>query len=171
MQSSYTLSKSDDTTQASTFFSDATNGTTTAFPEFIPDYNKGLSDFHAKHNWVLNFTWDLPFGRTLTGAAGAVLGGLAGLRHLDDAQRQSADGVRAGAIARDRSGTRRSAPASAAIARATRRDAGPEDAVLGVADAVVRSHGVCAAGTGHVRQYRPRRLHRARTCARSTWCW
>jgi hypothetical protein len=74
-QSSYTWAKSEDTTQASTFFSDATNGTTSAFPEFIPDYNKGLSDFHAEHNWVVNFSYDLPFGRTLSGAAGALLGG------------------------------------------------------------------------------------------------
>ena len=74
-QSSYTWAKSEDTTQASTFFSDATNGTTSAFPEFIPDYNKGLSDFHAEHNWVLNFSYDLPFGRNLTGTAGALLNG------------------------------------------------------------------------------------------------
>lgn len=74
-QSSYTWSKSEDTTQASTFFSDATSGTTSAFPEFIPDYNKGLSDFHAGHNWVMNFSYDLPFGRSMTGAAGALLGG------------------------------------------------------------------------------------------------
>ena len=60
VQSSYTLSKSEDTTQASTFFSDATNGTTTAFPEYIPDYNKGLSDFDTRHAWVVNFTVDLP---------------------------------------------------------------------------------------------------------------
>src|SRR5688572_8460184 len=33
-QSSYTWSRSEDTTQASTFFSDSTNGTTVAFPEF-----------------------------------------------------------------------------------------------------------------------------------------
>ena len=59
-QSSYTLSKSEDTTQASTFFSDATNGTTTAFPEYIPGYNKGPSDWDTRHNWVLNFTADLP---------------------------------------------------------------------------------------------------------------
>ena len=58
VQSSYTFSKSEDTTQASTFFSDATNGTTSALPEFIPDYNKGPSDFDIRHNWVLNFTWD-----------------------------------------------------------------------------------------------------------------
>ena len=60
VQSSYTLSKSEDTTQASTFFSDATNGTTSAFPEYIPGYNKGLSDFDTRHAWVVNFTVDLP---------------------------------------------------------------------------------------------------------------
>jgi hypothetical protein len=74
-QSSYTLSKSEDTTQASTFFSDATNGTTSAMPEFIPDYNKGPSDFDVRHNWVLNLTWDLPFARDRGGVAAAVLGG------------------------------------------------------------------------------------------------
>jgi hypothetical protein len=75
LQSSYTLSKSVDTTQASTFFSDATNGTTSAMPEFIPDYNKGLSDFDVRHNWVLNFTWELPFARNASGAAAAWLRG------------------------------------------------------------------------------------------------
>ena len=74
-QSSYTWSTSEDTTQASTFFSDATNGTTSAFPEFIPGYNKGLSDFHAKHNWVLSASWDLPFGRGLQGMSSALLAG------------------------------------------------------------------------------------------------
>lgn len=75
LQSSYTLSKTVDTTQASTFFSDATNGTTSALPEFIPDYNKGLADFDVRHNWVLNFTWELPFARGASGAAAAVLRG------------------------------------------------------------------------------------------------
>ena len=75
LQSSYTWSKSEDTTQASTFFSDATNGTTSAFPEFIPDYNRGLSDFHAEHNWVLNFSYDLPFAKGASGATAAILGG------------------------------------------------------------------------------------------------
>jgi hypothetical protein len=67
VQSSYTLSKSEDTTQASTFFSDATNGTTTAFPEYIPDYNKGLSDFDTRHAWVVNFTVDIPGSDALGG--------------------------------------------------------------------------------------------------------
>jgi hypothetical protein len=75
VQSSYTWSRSEDTTQASTFFSDATNGTTTAFPEFVPGYNKGPSDFDATHNWVLNFTVELPVARGLDGVGGAVLGG------------------------------------------------------------------------------------------------
>jgi hypothetical protein len=73
LQSSYTFSKSEDTTQASTFFSDATNGTTSALPEFIPGYNKGPSDFDIRHNWVLNFTYALP-GRQLTGVTGAIFG-------------------------------------------------------------------------------------------------
>jgi hypothetical protein len=75
VQGSYTWSDSEDTTQASTFFSDATNGTTSAFPEFIPGYNRGPSDFNVRHNFVANATWDLPFGDNLTGAAGAALAG------------------------------------------------------------------------------------------------
>jgi hypothetical protein len=60
-QTSYTFSRNIDTTQASTFFSDATNGTTSALPEpFGIDYNRGLADYHAKHNLVANLTWELP---------------------------------------------------------------------------------------------------------------
>ena len=82
VQSSYTFSRNIDTTQASTFFSDATNGTTNAFPEFSGlDYNKGLADYHAKHNWVVNFIWEVPFAKNLKGFAGALLDGwqLAGI--------------------------------------------------------------------------------------------
>ena len=57
-QASYTWSDSEDTTQASTFFSDATNGTTSAFPEFISGYNRGPSDFNVRHNLVANATWE-----------------------------------------------------------------------------------------------------------------
>ena len=69
-QGSYTWSDSEDTTQASTFFSDATNGTTTAFPEFIPDYNRGQSDFNVRHNLVANMTWEVP--GNFSGVAGAL---------------------------------------------------------------------------------------------------
>jgi len=75
-QSSYTFSRNIDTTQASTFFSDATNGTVSWFPEAgQPDYNKGLADYHAKHNWVFNVTYDLPFAREGRGLARALFGG------------------------------------------------------------------------------------------------
>jgi hypothetical protein len=75
-QSSYTFSRNIDTTQASTFFSDATNGTTSSFPEF-PTFNpnKGLADYHAKHNWVFNFQWYLPFASDTGGIARALLRG------------------------------------------------------------------------------------------------
>ncbi len=69
-QSSYTFARNIDTTQASTFFSDATNATVSALPEPPGlNYNKGLADYHAKHNWVFNFTWELPFAKGLQGSA------------------------------------------------------------------------------------------------------
>ena len=59
LQASYTLSRAIDTTQASTFFSDATNGTTSAFPEpFGLETNKGPADFNATHNLILTGTWN-----------------------------------------------------------------------------------------------------------------
>jgi len=59
LQVSYTLARTIDTTQASTFFSDATNGTTSAFPEpFGLKTNKGPADFNATHNLVLTGTWN-----------------------------------------------------------------------------------------------------------------
>jgi hypothetical protein len=69
VQSSYTWSTSEDTTQNSTFFSDSTTATTSAMPEFIPGYNKGLSDFHAEHNWVTNFVWEPLAGWRISGIA------------------------------------------------------------------------------------------------------
>jgi hypothetical protein len=75
VQSSYTWSRIEDTTQASTFFSDATNGTTVAFPEFDPNYNKGPSDWDTPHNWILNAIWDVPFARGLSGTAHTLLDG------------------------------------------------------------------------------------------------
>jgi len=74
-QSSYTWSRNIDTTQASTFFSDATNGTTSYFPEFEPDYNKGPADYHNTSNWVFNVIWDLPLGKDATGLKHTLLSG------------------------------------------------------------------------------------------------
>ena len=66
-QTSYTWSHSEDTTQASTFFSDATNGTTVAFPEVIPGYNEGPSDWNTPHNFVGNVVWEAPGGWQFSG--------------------------------------------------------------------------------------------------------
>jgi hypothetical protein len=75
-QLSYTFSRSIDTTQGATFFSDSTSGTVVAFPDFGDlRYNRGLSDFHAAHNFVLNYTWDLPAFSNRGAAPRAVLGG------------------------------------------------------------------------------------------------
>ena len=87
-QSSYTWSRNIDTTQASTFFSDSNSSSVSAFPEFpgFESYNKGLADYHAKHNWVMNFVWKMPFGRGLDGgwqkrlATGWQLAGIATMR-------------------------------------------------------------------------------------------
>ncbi|HET7697559.1 MAG TPA: carboxypeptidase regulatory-like domain-containing protein [Vicinamibacterales bacterium] len=75
LQSSYTWSRTEDTTQASTFFSDSTNGTTVAFPEVIAGYNQGPADWDTPHTLVVNMTWDVPFARDLSGAARALLDG------------------------------------------------------------------------------------------------
>jgi hypothetical protein len=37
--------------------------------------DRGLSAFHVKHNLAINWTWDLPFGRSFTGVAGGLLKG------------------------------------------------------------------------------------------------
>ena len=159
LQSSYTFSKSEDTTQASTFFSDATNGTTSALPEFVPDYNRGPSDFDTRHNWVLNFTVALP-GQGLTGARRRDSRRLEPLRDLDDAQRQSADGVRdhqSLALAVEsvaRTGHRSGSARLRARLWSRQRRARP-------ARAVVRPGGLRAAARRHLRQHGPRRLHRA----------
>ena len=43
------------------------------FPGF--DYNKGLADFHATHNWVMNAIYELPFARASTGITRTLLEG------------------------------------------------------------------------------------------------
>jgi hypothetical protein len=39
------------------------------------NYNKGLADFHSKHNWIVNFDWELRFAKWLTGTAAKLLEG------------------------------------------------------------------------------------------------
>ena len=73
LQAAYTLSRAIDTTQASTFFSDATNGTVSYFPGPSRDYDKGPADFNATHNLVVNLSWSLPFARSSHGLVRALL--------------------------------------------------------------------------------------------------
>ena len=145
----------EDTTQASTFFSDATNGTTSAFPEFIPDYNRGPSDFNVRHNLVANATWDIPWGRDLTGVAGALLADW----------RLSAIGTyRSGYpltvfVQNNRSRSQWQPSLGPGIGRdrpSYAPGSTPTNAVTGDPDAVVQSAGVRAAAGRHLRQYRPR---------------
>lgn len=76
MQVSYTFSRNIDTTQASTFFSDSTNGSTSAMPEFPGlNYNKGLADYDARHNLVINGAYEIPGGRNLPKIAAAAMAG------------------------------------------------------------------------------------------------
>ena len=74
LQSSYTWSKTEDTTQNATFFSDSTSSSVSAMPEPIPGYNKGLADFHAEHSFVANFVWRVPEA-PMPAALSAVLNG------------------------------------------------------------------------------------------------
>jgi hypothetical protein len=80
-QTAYTFSKSIDTASATeTVFR---NGALAAFRQdpFDTRSERGLSDFDARHNFVANFLYDLPFGKgrqiggDLTGVAGKLIGG------------------------------------------------------------------------------------------------
>jgi hypothetical protein len=75
LQSSYTWSKAEDTTQNSTFFSDSTTATTSAMPEFIPGYNRGLADSHAAHQWSVSAVWEAPAPSRVGRVARAMFGG------------------------------------------------------------------------------------------------
>lgn len=80
-QTAYTLSKSIDTSSASesVFLSGAVGGARQ--DPFDARSERALSDYDARHNFVANFLYDLPFGKgrqiggDLTGVAGTLIGG------------------------------------------------------------------------------------------------
>jgi hypothetical protein len=74
LQASYTFSRSIDNTSGSVF-TDALGSIPIVWDPSFPNLDRGLSDFHRKHNFVGNFTWELPFGRGQDGFAGAAFGG------------------------------------------------------------------------------------------------
>ena len=151
VQSSYTLSSTEDTTQASTFFSDATNGTTVAFPEFDPDYNRGPADWDARAQLgpECRLGYSVRARQDRRGRRAARR--LAGERDQHDAQRPAVDGLRPAelvaiavvaldrAVDRPRSSGRRAGP--------YRRQRGPR-----APGSVVRSVRVRAPAAGDARQ-------------------
>ena len=96
-----------------------------------PDYNKGLADYHATHNWVLNVTWDLPFGKDATGASRARCSAAGRSRRSGRCAAARRSRSSCGPTARARAGRRRSAPARASTGRASRPAARTESAIRG----------------------------------------
>jgi hypothetical protein len=76
MQASYTFSRSIDNTSAP-FQNEAIGSTSQVWDPRYPEMDRGLSDFHRKHNLVGNFTWDLPFAKGQGGFSEAFIGGWA----------------------------------------------------------------------------------------------
>ncbi|HEY2934033.1 MAG TPA: TonB-dependent receptor [Acidobacteriota bacterium] len=73
-QASYTFSRSvDDSSGINS--QDFDNSVQYAMDWYDRTLDRGLSSFHAKHNLTFNWTYDCPFGRSLTGIGGALLKG------------------------------------------------------------------------------------------------
>ena len=76
MQASYTLGKANDTWSGGLIGgSDFDNGAGSATDWYDPEYEYGPSNYDIRHNFVLNGVYQLPFGQTLTGIAGAIAKG------------------------------------------------------------------------------------------------
>ncbi|HXG87522.1 MAG TPA: TonB-dependent receptor [Vicinamibacterales bacterium] len=73
-QLSYTLSRSTDDSSGINS-QDFSNVVQYNADWYDPEYDRGLSAFHAKHNFTANASWELPLARGKTGLAGALLAG------------------------------------------------------------------------------------------------
>jgi hypothetical protein len=74
LQAAYTFSKNIDvTSQANSFF--AIEGQTNLQDNYNPNADRGLSAYDARHRFVVNSTYVLPFARTATGLVRQVAGG------------------------------------------------------------------------------------------------
>jgi outer membrane receptor protein involved in Fe transport len=74
LQASYTLGQSEDLGSQAIGSGDFDNSFQPRYA-FDPVDNKGLSDFDIRHNFVFNYTWELPFGKSATGVARGLAGG------------------------------------------------------------------------------------------------
>lgn len=73
-EGSYTWSKSIDTSSGSTDGDQFLNGISSLF-FFDPRLRRGLSDFNIGQNLTINYTWDLPSPRSISGPAAWALSG------------------------------------------------------------------------------------------------
>jgi hypothetical protein len=74
LQASYTWGKSEDLGSQAVGSGDFDNSFQPAYWE-DREGNKGLSDYDIRHNFVFNYTWELPFGRQTTGMTAALVQG------------------------------------------------------------------------------------------------
>jgi outer membrane receptor protein involved in Fe transport len=74
-QVSYTFGKSLDDRSGNSGRQEYSNGQARTFDPYDRRLDYGRSDFDVRHNFTANLTYDLPFGKSLKGFAGAVLGG------------------------------------------------------------------------------------------------
>lgn len=74
LQASYTWGKSEDYGSQAVGSGDFENSFQPAYGH-DPESNKGLSDYDVRHNFVFNYTWEVPFAKNLTGLAGALAHG------------------------------------------------------------------------------------------------
>ena len=68
MQASYTFQQAQDLGSQAVGSGDFDNSFQPAYWQ-DPMLNKGLADFDVRHNFVFNSTWEVPFGKSLTGVA------------------------------------------------------------------------------------------------------
>lgn len=83
LQASYTFGDSIDQGSQAVGSGDFTNGFQPRYPD-DPDDNKGPSDFNVRHNFVFNYTWEIPAVSSASGATAVLLNGwqLSGIVNL-----------------------------------------------------------------------------------------
>jgi hypothetical protein len=74
LQGSYTLSRTIDESHG-VISGDAFGSQSLAWVSTRRDLDRGLADFHRKHNFVANWTWEMPYLRDRGGLLGNALGG------------------------------------------------------------------------------------------------
>jgi len=74
MQASYTWGTSEDYGSQAIGGGDFENSFQPAYGH-DPASNKGLSDYDVRHNFVFNYTWEVPFAKRASGVANALAGG------------------------------------------------------------------------------------------------